>query len=338
MTGRRQTMDYVGILKEAWDVTWRNRALWILGLFVTGGASISTGRSMSSGDMEAWNGGAQNGTTVTGLEIQQAFDEMGAELGVQFGQVADWVPWLIVTGIVLLFVALIVGLIFAVLGIAARGGLVHQVNEALEGRPVRASAGWRMGFRYFWRVLGIGILLMLPGFVLAGIGAAAFFVFGGLAMLVEGAAIPGFVTMGIVLALVAIVALPVSIIISMLYEVSFRHAILAETGVIDSIKASWSDLWGRRGVASMWLVMIIVYIVLAVLAGIVLVPLGLTIALVVAGSVAAGGVGMLWLIVPASVFMLAVFMLIKAVFSTFVSAAWTSFYVRIERPEPAVAA
>ena len=61
------------------------------------------------------------------------------------------------------------------------------------------------------------------------------------------------------------------------------------------------------------------------------------VALAVAASVAAGGWGMLWLIVPASVFMIAVFMLVKAVFSTFVSAAWTSFYVRIERPEPAVA-
>jgi hypothetical protein len=332
-------MDYVGILKEAWDVTWRNRALWILGLFVTGGASISTGRSMSNGDMEAWqSGGAQNGTTLTGLEVQQAFDELGAELGVQFGQVADWVPWLIVTGIMLMFVALITCLVFAVLGIAARGGLVHQVNEALAGRQVRASAGWRMGFRYFWRVLGISIVLALPGIVLGIIGAAAFFVFGGMAMLLDGPAVAGLVTMGIVMAMLAIVALPLSIIISMLYEVSFRHAILAERGVIDSVKASWADLWGRRGVASMWLVMILVYIVLAVLGGIVLVPLGLTIALFVAGSVAAAGWGMLWLIVPAAVVMIAVMMLLKAVFSTFVSAAWTSFYVRIERPEPAVAA
>ena len=32
-------MDYMGILKEAWDVTRRNKRLWILGLFAGGSAS-----------------------------------------------------------------------------------------------------------------------------------------------------------------------------------------------------------------------------------------------------------------------------------------------------------
>jgi hypothetical protein len=331
-------MDYWGILKEAWDVTWRNRALWVLGLFVTGGASVSSGRSMSSSDMETWQSGGAESTSVTSVEIQQALDEVGAELGVSLGTISDWVPWLIVVGIMFAFVMLIVFLVFAVLGIAARGGLVHQVNEALAGREVRASTGWRMGFRYFWRVLGIGIVLALPALAFAIVATGVFFVFGGLAVLMDGVTIPGLVSMGIALAMIGVVALPVSVVISMLYEISFRHAILAERGVIDSIKASWSDLWGRRGVASMWLVMILVYIVLAVLAGIVIVPLGLVAALFIAGSVAAAGWAMLWLIVPAGIVMLAVFMLIKAVFSTFVSAAWTSFYVRIERPEPALAA
>ncbi len=35
-------MDYMGILKEAWGVTRRNQALWILGLFAAGSAGLST--------------------------------------------------------------------------------------------------------------------------------------------------------------------------------------------------------------------------------------------------------------------------------------------------------
>lgn len=331
-------MDFVGILKEAWDVTWRNRALWILGLFVTGGASVSTfNYNLNGGDIENWRSSwTERGfepITLTGTEIQRALDDLSRDLNVSLGSVSDWVFWLVAGAVVLLFI----GLVFAVLGIAARGGLVHQVNEALSGRKTSASAGWRSGFRYFWRLLAVSLLLALPGLVLASMAAAAFFGFGGLAWLSGGEAFPGLIGMGMILAMVALAAVPIGIIVSMLREVSIRHAVLGEQGAVDAIKATWSDLWKRRGVASMWLVMTLVYIVLAVVAGIILFPLGLAVAMIVAGTVVAGGLTMLWLLVPASIIMLAAIMLVKAVFSTFTSAAWTSFYARMERPDPVVA-
>jgi len=44
-------MDYMGILKQGWDVTRRNKRLWILGLLAGGGASLSSG-SWNSGFLE----------------------------------------------------------------------------------------------------------------------------------------------------------------------------------------------------------------------------------------------------------------------------------------------
>ena len=46
MTERSRTMDYMGILKEAWEVTRRNKRLWILGLFA-GGVTVPDVRTLT---------------------------------------------------------------------------------------------------------------------------------------------------------------------------------------------------------------------------------------------------------------------------------------------------
>ena len=105
--------------------------------------------------------------------------------------------------------------------------------------------------------------------------------------------------MGLVLSLIGVVAFVVGVIVSILEEVALRHAVLDGRGALDSIKATWADLKAKRGVASMWLVMILVNIAAGIAAAILFIPVVVVIGLVVAASVVAGGTGMFWLIVPA---------------------------------------
>ena len=329
-------MDYVGILKEAWGTTRRNKRLWILGLFAGGSAGLSSGNwnstSSNTGSSQGLPPGWENIHTPTEA-LQRGLDVAGKQLGVSLGTAAQW--WVFIAFAVLTL--LVICLVLWAIGIAARGGLIAQTREAIAGRPTSAGAGWKTGLRLWGRVFAVGFLLALP---LMGLGILALLtlaVFGLPALIAGGSATPsvaaGLVGMGLVLSLIGLVGLVIGVIVSILQEVALRHAVLDGRGALDSIKTTWADLRGKRGVASMWLVMILVNIAAGIGAAILFIPVVVVIGFVVAASVAAGGTGMLWLIVPAVLVLFLVGMLFKAVYATFRNTAWTSFYERMQRPE-----
>ena len=333
-------MDYMGILKEAWDVTRRNRRLWILGLFAAGSAGISSGNwnsnsssSGSSGATPAWLQNAHSPSEA----LQRGLDEAGKQLGAPMGTAEQW--WVFLG--VAIFTLVVLCIVFWIVGIAARGGLIAQTREAIAGRPTSAAAGWSAGLHYWGRVFAVGFLLGLPLLGLGVLGLIAFAGFGGIALVSSGhvaGVTAGLVGMGVAFTLIGLAAIVVSVIVSLLDEVALRHAVLGDQGAIDSIRAAWGDLRGKRGVASMWLVMLLVNIAAGIAAGILFVPVVLISVMVVGGAVYAGGWSMFWLAIPFVLILVLMGMTFKAVYTTFRNVAWTSFYDRIERPEPFTAA
>ena len=335
-------MDYTGILKEAWDVTRRNKRLWILGLFAAGSASLSSNWNSSSSNSSSSKGlpaGWENIHTPSEA-LQRGLDLAGKQLGVSLGTASQW--WMII-GIAVLTL-IVVCLVLWAIGIAARGGLIEQTREALAGRPTSATAGWRTGLRLWGRVFAVGFLLALPLMGLGVLGLLTLAMFGLPALIATGgnpaliatgavpAATAGLVSMGLALALIGLVAFVIGVVVSILEEVALRHAVLDGRGAIDSIRAAWADLRAKRGVASMWLVMLLVNIAACIVVAIVFIPVVVVLGLVVAGAVVAGGTSMFLLVGPALLILLALGMLTKAVYSTFRNTAWTAFFGRM-RPE-----
>lgn len=337
-------MDYMGILKEAWDVTRRNKRLWVLGLFASGSASLSSNWNSNSSNSSKSDGPPPGWENVHSPNeaLQRGLDLAGKQLHVSLGTAEQW--WVIL-GIAVLTLLVLCLVLWAV-GIAARGGLIDQTREALLGRPTSAAAGWRRGLTLWGRVFSVGFLLALP---FVGLGFLALLVLGafGLPVLIASdgdparifsGALPGaaagIVGMGFALALIGLVAFAVGLVVSVLKEVALRYAVLEDRGAADSIKATWTDLKAKRGVASMWLVMILVNIAVGIAAAMVFIPVTLAVGFVVAAAVVAGGMGMLWLIIPGLLVLLLVGMLFKAVYSTFRNTAWTSFYGRMRHPVP----
>jgi hypothetical protein len=328
-------MDYMGILREAWDVTRRNKRLWILGLFAAGSAGVSSGNwnsssssSKGSGGTPAWLENAHSPNEA----LQRGLDEAGKQLGAPMGTPEQW--WVFLAFAVLTLI--VVCTVLWAIGIAARGGLIAQTREAVAGRPTSAGAGWRSGLHYWGRVFAVGFLFGLPLFGLGILGLIAFAGFGGIALIAQGNAAgltAGLAGMGVSLSIIGLAAIAVGLITSMLTEVALRHAVLGGQGAIDSIKAAWTDLRAKRGVASMWFVMILVNIAAGIAAGILFVPVVLVSVAVVGGAVYAGGWSMLWLAAPFVLILMLMGMTLKAVYSTFRNTAWTSFFGRIARPE-----
>lgn len=293
-------MDYFGILKKAWDITWRNKALWILGFFAV--ASSSSG---------GFNNTAQWRESSGSSDISGLFPS------------ADPPVLLLVVLLTLLVVFILTML---VLGIAARGGLAYLVNEAEEGRPVHAREGWGVGFKHWGRTFMIGFVLALPIFVVVLLMAVILFGAGlGLATGVDAGAAAGLGFGGALccmLPVFIIVIVGLGLAVSIIGELAVRYGVLKDITFGQAIRAGWDDLWAKRGAVVMWLVMLLpqfaygaVLVVLAVIIGVPIVLLFVSGAQYVA--IALGVLLILALVLPG------------AVYNTFYSASWTVFFRRM---------
>lgn len=129
-------MDYGKILSRAWQITWRWKMLWIFGFL----ASLGNGGGGSGG----------GGSSMDGSRGPGSFPDFDipAEIGAMI--------------LALICLALIIALVFWVLGIISRGALiagVHQVED--EGKTTFGSA-WRVGLSRFWTIFGVGFLAAIP--------------------------------------------------------------------------------------------------------------------------------------------------------------------------------
>jgi hypothetical protein len=200
-------MDYGSVLSRAWHITWRNKALWILG--------ILAGCSSSGG-----NGG---GRATSGINYNFPGPGQGPTPEF-FNNIPDQTWVILALGIVCL--ALILVLLFIVLGAIGKAGLMAAFNLADEGEPVGLRKAFDLSLTYFWRVLAIEILVAL-----------AWFVF--IVVLIFVAAIPVLVTLGLALCCL----IPFLILLGVAVSI---YATLAQTAVVTEDKGvfqAFADAW-----------------------------------------------------------------------------------------------
>jgi hypothetical protein len=321
-------MGYKGILRRSWEVTWKYKILWLFGLFA--GSSFGSNSRTTTYTSPA-------GSTTTQAQMQAALADAHALANTWVSQAQlvyqQYAP-LIWLG---LWIALLIIIAIVVVSVAARGGLVHLANEADEGRPVRAGAGWRVGFAKWWRVFGVGFLASLPMILLALIfsGVVAVAVVAWLRSPTPLSLGPDIISTFIVAAcglfVLTVIGIFLGITLGIASELGLRYAVLNDRGALDSLKQGWRDLWTKRGAFKLFAIQLGLGILFAIAMGIV----GSILAgpnLVV--STAAGvrvanpaGAGLTFLlIVPA------------AVYAAFYSVVWTLFFRRMTGMQPEAAA
>lgn len=156
-------MDYGAVLSRAWHITWRNKALWILG--------ILAGCSSSGG-----NGGSR---ATSGINYNFPGPGQGPTPEF-FSHIPDQTWVILALGIVCL--ALILVLLFIVLGAIGKAGLMAAFNLVDEGEPVGLRKAFDLSLTYFWRVLAIEILVALAWLVVIFIAGFSVLVTLGLAL------------------------------------------------------------------------------------------------------------------------------------------------------------
>ncbi len=317
-------MDWGGIIKRAWAVTWQYKALWVLGIF----AGISGCQP----------GGGSSGGNSSSSDFSQFSNGRGAAEFERFLSTMQTFLPAIFVGIALL-VAL--GLVWSIFAIAARGGLVVGANAFETGAKPRLGELWGIGFSKFWTLVGLDILLKLPIVAVALGMAVAIFVpiFGAVA----GGGDPGpqiiaplcgSLVIGLPLLLV------MSFVLGIMYLIALRYVMLGQQGAVEAAGNGWRFLRNRfKDTFVMWLlsgalnlggsmILAIPLIVIAVGVGIPMV--GLAVAREWGAFV--GAIALLFALI--SLLSIAY----SGVWGTFSSAVWTMFFRDVTgmSPQPVV--
>ncbi|PIZ55890.1 hypothetical protein COY23_03940 [bacterium (Candidatus Torokbacteria) CG_4_10_14_0_2_um_filter_35_8] len=240
-------MDYIKIIKKSADITWNNKFLWILGLLAGGGLS-------------SFNSGGWNFFQGNGEDLEKAVDSSKDFLSENFTLI-----------LVALVVILLITIILGILSIIFKGGLISCTNklslrkseqEKLNlGEQIRFSYGFREGLKYFWKVLGLGLIIFLillpPIILLVAVG-----VFAVLKNLIIGMLIIG---------LIVLFLIPIAIIVSLIYAFGLRFLIIKGLGIRQSLKKGkellFANFW-KTIIAGVVLLIINMFLVFAMFVGI----------------------------------------------------------------------
>jgi hypothetical protein len=245
-------------------------------------------------------------------------------------------------------VALLVmlGILWTILGIAARGGLVAGVNAAEEGSRPRLGELWGRGFGRFWSLLGVDILLALPViFVVLMVAAGIAIPLVGSAM---GGGAPG-AEMIVPICGTLVLGVPVLIVLGfvlgIMHPIAVRYVMLGGQGAFTAAANSWRFLRARvKDSVLMWVISGALNLGAGIVIAIPFVVVGVGFGLPIVAAALAQNWGAVAGLAGALV---VVFMLVSiaytAVWGTFTSALWTLFFRQVAgmdtpvvqpRPEP----
>jgi hypothetical protein len=254
------TLDLAHIITRAFEISWRHKWLWLLGVFGGGGGAFAGVRGFPAG--RSGQGGGNGAATASQL---QAF--LAQNL------------WII--ALVAVAVALVVVLTFLVSCVAVPASIWAAINLDA-GREVRLGQAWREGLRRFGPIFRLGLLRLLIMLALASPAIVA-----GLLLLgsLSGGFTPeaGGLVLLVVLGLLLFVAGALLVAVALAW--SERLVVLSGAGALAAVRQSW---WLVRRA---FLDTILFAVLMGLLAGVLGIGVGLAAAMVSVPGIVAAVVG-----------------------------------------------
>jgi hypothetical protein len=318
-------MNYGSTIRTAWQLTWRHRFLWILGLFVPSTvANWSAGSGQRAGSTPVTGANSGNGGTIP-PEVAGAMGEAGRWVG------ANWGIILAAIGLML-----VIGLAFLVISLIAQGGMAHATVALAQGQPVTLGTAWRRGVALIWRFVGLWLILLGLGMLLALVlGATA-------ATLVAAVGTASELWAALVLLVLAMIAIVVPVAIGVTITATFaqRAMVTGDYGPIAGLRQGWHVLRDHLGTSALaWLIAVGLGIAASVVIGLGVLATLVLLALPAVGLFVTGGLSAS-LIAYAVVALLAIVAagwLMSAIANTFFWTYWSLVYVQLTEPPTAMA-
>ncbi len=288
-------MDYGDLLRRAWNITWKNKGLWILGILAG-----CTGNS---------------GNPSQGASYQGSGQEFPG-----FQRTLEGIPPETLTLIVaaLVLIGLVLAAVFIVLGTLGQAGLIAGFSHAEEQGSVTLSKAWSLGLTHFWRLLGVSLVAAAGVFLVA-------LVVGGLAVLGTVA------TLGLgLLCLIPLLCLliPAALLLGVYLKLVQNGVVVENLGVLDAFRRAWQ--LGRANLGPVVVVGLILILVSGIAGLIMAAPL-LVLAVPAMVLLASGQPpqGTLVVGLVCGAIYLPVLLVASGILQTFVSGSWTLTYRRM---------
>ena len=300
-------MPWGEILKKSWNYIRKYRFLWWLGILAAlteGGASFSN-----------YSGG-----------------KWSTDVSQKIGQAADSVSRWTVANIDFIVIALaalfVIGLIILYISYSARAGLIYSVNSLESGEEkLTFSSAFAAGQKYFWRLLGLTLLIALLIFLTIAIliGLMIGFVLLTIVSL-------WFLIIVIPLGLILILALVVfCFYLNLILLIGSRDLVIKNNGVVAAFKAGQKLI--RHNFAQIllgWLINLGLNLAVGLALALAVVIIGGALALIAVGVYfAAKWTGVIIYAIPVGLALLAAILVASGIINAYFSVFWTVVYRRL---------
>lgn len=309
-----KTPLYRQAIQHGWQLAWRQRWLWIFGLFAAflgqlGIVEFLSKISLATSDVEKY-------LTDLGLVGQTNPTAVGG--GASAGQGDALYLWLLV-----LLLGLVIALLFV--AVVSQGALIHSAAQAAQKRKSTVDLGraWQAGVSHFWRLFFINVVKKGLLVILAVVVAAA-------ALSAVHAPSLG---NGLQFLLIFILACIVGLVLSFLVIYAAAYVVVEEYALGQAVAAAW------RLFVDHWLVSLEVGLLTLLfnLVAFVLSLLGFLIFFypTMLVWVVAIAVSSQWLLAAGFIIALLLFtaylMWLGSVFTVFITAVWTYLFMKMHQ-------
>lgn len=293
-------MDYLEILKKAFQITWKHKYLWVLGFLV---ALAGSGSNFNS------NFNSQSSSQ-------------------DFSGAGKWLESYLIIIVLVVLILMFLYFIIWILSIIAQAGLVGAVDGIESGKEMGLGKAFGIGAHYFWRALGINILLGLVMFVLVMVFVVPM-IAGVVLIALQGkeataAIVSSLICLIPAFFLVILFLIIVGAIVGVINMYAMRFAVIKDKRVIESIRSGWRLIKEHK---TETMIMFLLLLLTSALYGIVmLIPaliVGLPSIFIIIAGAAAKNVALLALGAFGVMVLVLVMAVIRGVYEVFHSSAWT---------------
>jgi hypothetical protein len=261
-----EPMEFTEIFGRGWQVFWRTRSLWILGILA---ALFGQSEYNVSANFNQTNTTSRSTPFDPSGDIPNPFEQ---------GPIADFIanPMPYILGF--LAISVIFGLIWFLIGTIFSGGLVHGSLQADRDAPIAVGSSLRAALQRFGSLLGINIITAIPNLIVAIIAVAIFIplftqmlpVFTDPTSFDPGTGLFGALLGGFAcFFILALLSIPFSAAFYFMKILGTRACFIDNSGAIASLKTGWRMLRKNLGrILLVWLVLAVIAVLFGLLAGI----------------------------------------------------------------------
>jgi hypothetical protein len=326
-------MDFGEVLNKAWKIVWKFKILWIFGIFA--GCGTSRGARFNSGGGSGFNFGG---------EVPRSAPNLPPNFEDNLLKFMNFIetPAAIIGLVIFILVVIFVVTFFTVMG---KIGLIKGAQDADAGAEHLGFGGlWQSGLHYFWRFLGLSLLIGSPGILIF------------LAILFSGMVVLFYVLTGsqgnsfapsdsTLLAFIPLFCIFLCLILLLALVISFlgppaeRAIVIDNEGVISGIRRGWKVLMANLGsILIVWLILAAIGFAAGLLIELPVLIIVAPAVIAFAVSLAAGGSNLSYapLIIAGlcTVAYIPVSLVASGILTAYTESVWTLTYLRLTQPQP----